>query len=188
MYNVHHAEGIILSLTDTGEADRIYTIYSNHFGKVSLFAKSVRLEKSKLRGHLNCYSLIRFSFVEGKDTLRLTDAEEMLVPCITADIFYLLGRMSSFILRMVSGQEKDEAIWKLLKSGFQFIYSVDSVPIFFEPLFKTRFLHRLGYVLPPSDSLGDMITKDDWSHLNLLGIDHRNLEKISTQSLTASQL
>ncbi|MBI1957102.1 MAG: recombination protein O N-terminal domain-containing protein, partial [Candidatus Niyogibacteria bacterium] len=46
MHSVHHAEGIILAASDTGEADRMYTIYTKDHGKLSIFAKGVRLEKS----------------------------------------------------------------------------------------------------------------------------------------------
>ena len=200
MYNIHHTEGIILSSRNAGEADRIYTIYSKDFGKIAVFAKGVRLEKSKLRSHLNLYSFIRLSFVEGRDFLRLTDGEEIMQPSLGLslpacagrqageNIFYLMGRASSFIERMIRGQEKDEPLWNTIHSGFHCLYSSRSIPEFFEPLFKARLLHRLGYVSAEKETLDEVITEDDWTSLSISDTDHKNLEKIYAESLIASQL
>ena len=193
MYNIHHTEGIILSSRDVGEADRIYTIYSKDFGKISVFAKGVRLEKSKLRGYLNLYSFIRISFVEGRDFLRLTDSEEIMQPSLdlllqAGENIYIVGRASSFIERMIRGQEKDEALWNTIHSGFHYLYSFSMIPQFFEPLFNARLMHRLGYVSVQKGAFDEMIMKDDWESLSISDTDHKNLEKIYAESLTASQL
>lgn len=188
MYNIHHTEGIILSSRDVGEADRIYTIYSKDFGKIAVFAKGVRLEKSKLRYHLNPYSLIRLSFIEGRDILRLTDAEEIVNASSHESSFYLLERISTFTLRMVHGQEKDEVLWNTLRSGFYYMYTSQEISRFFEPLFKARILHRLGYVSLTHGVLDKAIIEDDWPEIHFSDTDQKNLEKMYTESLTASQL
>lgn len=60
------SEGIILSRKNYGEADRILTVFSKHFGKLTLIAKGIRKLKSKKRGHLEIFSQIKFSAVTGK--------------------------------------------------------------------------------------------------------------------------
>ena len=53
--------GIVLKRINYGEADRIITILTKDFGKVTLLAKGVRRPKSKKRGHLEIFSYIKFS-------------------------------------------------------------------------------------------------------------------------------
>ncbi|MBI2038865.1 MAG: recombination protein O N-terminal domain-containing protein [Candidatus Niyogibacteria bacterium] len=54
MHSVHHAEGIILAASDTGEADRMYTIYTKDHGN------SLR-GRSGMR-HCGMSSIPRFGF------------------------------------------------------------------------------------------------------------------------------
>lgn len=61
----YSSEGIVLSRKNFGEADRILTVLSKDFGKISLIAKGIRRIKSKKRGHLEIFSKIKFSSVKG---------------------------------------------------------------------------------------------------------------------------
>src|SRR3989344_4227240 len=163
MYNLHHTEGIILSANDFGEADRIYNIYTKDFGKVSVLAKGVRLEKSKLQPHLLPLSFARVSFIEGKEFMRLTDAEEILSPLLDEKTYSAFSGACSFLERLVKGQEKDEAVWELLKSAYQCLLDTRClVKNEFETLFQARLLHRLGYV----DSEEELISGNSWFDLS----------------------
>lgn len=196
MYNLHQTDGLILSSVDFGEADRFYAVYSQNFGKISVLAKSVRLEKSKLRGHLEPYSLARISFIEGKDCLRLTDAEEISSASQICgnggDTYYVLGRISLLINRLVEGPEKDEALWNFLRYSFLYLldggrgggYSLND----FESLFKTRLLHRLGYVSLPEGILGQAIASDDWPAAPADNLNSGDFEKLFQKGLAESQL
>lgn len=184
MYNLHHTEGIILSANDFGEADRIYNIYTKNFGKVSVFAKGVRLEKSKLRGHLAPHSLIRLSFIEGKEFMRLVDSEEILSLPAQEEIFSVFAKSCALVERMVRGQEKDENLWDFLQSAFLYLCHTWCPTKDFEPIFKTRLLHRLGYV----SSDHEIITANDWRNLPTERADLSQLQKIYSDGLSASQL
>lgn len=151
MHSVHHTEGIILTASDSGEADRMYTVYTKEYGKLSVFAKSVRHEKSKLRYHLRPFAHIRLSFVEGKDILRLTDAEE-LTPPADEKAWYTAKKAAAFAGRMITGQERDVALWEVINSAFQTLSAADTMPSDFEHRFKARVLSRLGYLEDESAS------------------------------------
>jgi DNA repair protein RecO len=195
MYNLHQTEGIILSSSDFSEADRFYTIYSRDFGKISVLAKGVRTEKSKLRGHLAPYSLARISFIEGKDHLRLTDAEEIWNSSrISEEKFYVLQRLSRLVDRLAQGPEKDEALWKFLSRAFLYFLNLnadsaaeDSVKDF-ESLFRARLLHRLGYVSLPEGVLGQAISGDNWPPAAEDNLNFNDFEKLFQKGLTESQL
>ncbi|MBI2507248.1 MAG: DNA repair protein RecO [Candidatus Niyogibacteria bacterium] len=156
MYNLHRTEGIILSATDFGEADRIYNIYTKDFGKISVLARGIRLEKSKLRSHLGLYSLVRLSFIEGKEFMRLTDAEEILRLPYDERACASLKKALSFVERLIKGQEKDEVVWNLLVGVLSNTGCLTTGG--FEGLFRARLLHRLGYV----SSQKQIITDNNW--------------------------
>lgn len=146
MHSVHHTEGIIFSASDTGEADRMYTLYTKDYGKLSIFAKGVRLEKSKLRYHLRPFAYIRLSFVEGKDILRLTDAEELAAPPVDEVAWNAAKRAALFANRMIAGQERDALLWDVVGSAFQTLVVVETVSPDFDHQFKAQLLSRLGYL------------------------------------------
>ncbi|MEI7682998.1 MAG: DNA repair protein RecO [Candidatus Saccharibacteria bacterium] len=59
-------EGIVLSRTNFGEADRIITMLTSDRGKVTLMAKGVRKIKSKLAGGIELFSISQISYLPGK--------------------------------------------------------------------------------------------------------------------------
>lgn len=60
------SQGIILSRTDYGEADRIITLLTPDYGKLRLMAKGVRRVKSKLAGGIELFSVSHISFIRGR--------------------------------------------------------------------------------------------------------------------------
>lgn len=59
-------QGIILSRTDYGEADRILTLLTPDHGKLRLLAKGVRRVKSKLAGGIELFSVSDITFIKGR--------------------------------------------------------------------------------------------------------------------------
>lgn len=172
-----------MSAADFGEADRIYNIYTKDFGKISVLARGSRLEKSKLRAHLGLYSLIRLSFIEGKEFMRLTDAEEILRPDYDENIHASLAGAFAFVERLIKGQEKDEAVWNLLQNAYQCLLNTRCLINGFGPIFKARLLHRLGYVA----SEEEIITSDHWLD-TFNNKDSDYIRKIYDHGLKMSQL
>ena len=124
----------------------MYTMYTKQYGKLSIFAKGVRLEKSKLRYHLRPFAHIRLSFVEGKELLRLTDAEELHAPPASAAAWVMAKRVALFSNRMIAGSERDLLLWDVVCSAFQTLSAASSVAPDFDHQFKAQLLSRLGYL------------------------------------------
>jgi DNA repair protein RecO (recombination protein O) len=59
-------QGIILSRTDYGEADRIITLLTPDQGKLRLMARGVRRIKSKLAGGIELFSVSDLTFIRGR--------------------------------------------------------------------------------------------------------------------------
>lgn len=69
------SEGIVLTRRNSGEADRIISIYSKDKGRISLIAKGVRKPKSRKRGHIEVFNLVKFQAVLGRGLDIMTEAE-----------------------------------------------------------------------------------------------------------------
>lgn len=71
----YRAEAIVLKTLDLGEADRILTLLTRHFGKVKAIAKGIRRPTSRLAGHAEPLSHATFQLARGRDLDVLTGAE-----------------------------------------------------------------------------------------------------------------
>lgn len=63
----YRVQGVVLRRVDTGEADRILTLYTREQGKVRAIAKGVRRLTSRRAGHLELFSLGDMQLAVGRD-------------------------------------------------------------------------------------------------------------------------
>ncbi|GAC1493118.1 MAG: DNA repair protein RecO [Candidatus Limnocylindrales bacterium] len=71
----YRAEAIVLKTMDLGEADRILTLLTRHYGKVRVIAKGIRKPTSRLAGHAEPLVHATFQLARGRDLDVLTGAE-----------------------------------------------------------------------------------------------------------------
>lgn len=64
-----HTRGIMLRRTNYQEADRILTIMSEQYGKISAIAKGARRSKSKLAGGIELFAVNDLTLIQGKSDL-----------------------------------------------------------------------------------------------------------------------
>jgi len=151
MFTHHRTQGFILKKNDSGEADRLFTVYTKNFGKLELLAKAVRKIKSKLRAGLEIFYLSEIEFIQAKTHKTLTDAilinsfKNLKKDLARLTIAY---RISETFDKLVRGQESDEKIWKLLSEVFEKLNSLKIRNLKLEILyyyFLWNFLSLLGY-------------------------------------------
>ena len=75
----YRAEAIVLKTLDLGEADRILTLLTRHFGKVKVVAKGIRRPTSRLAGHAEPLCHATFQLARGRELDVLTGAESRAV-------------------------------------------------------------------------------------------------------------
>ncbi len=68
-------EGIVLKRTNFGEADKILTIFTKHYGKLHLLAKGIRRTTSKKAPHLEPFSFAKLFIAKGKNLDLVMEAE-----------------------------------------------------------------------------------------------------------------
>ena len=71
----YRAEAIVLKTLDLGEADRILTLLTRHFGKVKVVAKGIRRPTSRLAGYAEPLSHATYQLARGRELDVLTGAE-----------------------------------------------------------------------------------------------------------------
>ncbi len=72
---VYRTEGIILRRRNLGEADSIFTVYSDREGKFEAIARGVRKARSRMRGHLEPLTRTRMLIARGRNLDVFTQAE-----------------------------------------------------------------------------------------------------------------
>jgi len=141
--------GFALRKNDYREYDRIYTVYTFDFGKISLLARGARKIKSKLAPHLEGLNEVRLNFAKGKIFNHLSGANVISInKGLLRD-----GEKISFFLecfnlldRFIKPEEGDRKIYELIKeifaatSSFNFS-SYDKIRIYF----FWRLIDLLGY-------------------------------------------
>ena len=129
--------GIILKRSNFGEADRILTVLTERFGKISAIAKGSRKIKARLLGHLEPFMLINFQLYEGKNFQIVTGAEsEKVFENIQNDFkktsraFYLAELVDKFLER----DEKSLEIFRIFLEALEYLNenNIDLMLRFFE--------------------------------------------------------
>jgi DNA repair protein RecO (recombination protein O) len=116
------SQAIILSRTDYGEADRILTLLTPDYGKLSLLAKGVRRVKSKLAGGIELFSVSEITFIQGRGAVgtlvstRLGKHYESIVKDLERT---MLGYDLIKQLNKATEDEPEEAYFVLLRDSFE---------------------------------------------------------------------
>ena len=155
---------IILSRTDYGEADRILTLLTPEYGKLSVLAKGVRKVKSKLAGGIELFSVSEITFIKGRGEVgtlvstRLVKHYEHIVGDLNRT---MLGYELIKRLNKITEDEPEEDYFHLLHETFE---ALDDVTV---PLEMIRFwfglqLLRLNGHTPnlQTDDSGSRLTVD----------------------------
>ncbi|MDD5433630.1 MAG: DNA repair protein RecO [Candidatus Pacebacteria bacterium] len=142
----YRTKGIVLAKENSGEADQIFILYTQDFGKVEVAGKAIRKITSKLKAGIDLFYFIELEFIQGKNRKTLTDAIIIdKFPNIRKNIemLDLAGQIAFVVCSFGHIQEKDEKIWELIaKSFFAFNnYELGSLKHYF----LWNFLVLLGY-------------------------------------------
>lgn len=118
----YQTNAIVLKRENIFEADRLYHLYTEDFGKVKAIAGGVRKINAKLTGHLEPFNLIWVELMTKKsgDLFITTALSEisLLEDNASPNLISLFVKMADFALKMLRGQEKDKAMWNFILSSF----------------------------------------------------------------------
>lgn len=157
-------DAIILSRTDYGEADRIITVVTPDFGKLSLLARGVRRIKSKLAGGIELFSISTITFARGRGelgTLVSTRLKKHYGEIVKDLPRTMLGYDLIKKFHKITEDEPEAAYFELLQQAFEALDD-HAVPL---PLIRLWFdaqISRLGGHTPnlQTDEQGRKLVAD----------------------------
>lgn len=76
---LYRTDAVVLRRVSSGEADRILTVFTPHFGKLKLIAKGVRKTTSRKAGHIELFSLVDLLVSRARGLDVLTQAETVRI-------------------------------------------------------------------------------------------------------------
>ncbi len=116
---------IVLRKKEVGETDRLYTLYTETSGKVSLLAKGVRKSEAKLAGQLETLMQGMIIVVKGRGAGRIAGAvaeNNFLALRSDGDILQSVLEAVSMFDRLIEWDDKDPDLFRLL---FTYIHIVN---------------------------------------------------------------
>ncbi len=145
---MYKTQGIIIKNINSGETDRLLTVYTKDFGKLLLKAKAIRKKQAKLKGHLELFSYVHLMAIPTKSWPLITGAElirgflflHRSLPALAASYY-----LAEIIDRLMIGPERDERIWNTILLAFcQLNKKEEDVRKIIKD-FEIRIIEALGY-------------------------------------------
>lgn len=168
MYHLYHTPAFIIGSSPRGEGNKTFTLLTRDLGLISATAQSVREERSKLRYGLETLSLSDVTLVRGKDSWRLTNAslQEYFYNTFrtSPETVLLFGRIFRLLRRLVTGEEKNEQIFRTISEAVLFLKTNPTLSVSeVEIVLVLRILHLLGYLAPRGEFGSILSDVSNWS-------------------------
>ena len=194
MHHIYHTHGFILSSKNTGEANKMLTIYTREMGLVRALAQGIRLHKSKLRFTLQDFSYVNVDLVQGKELWRVTSAKHISsFPLARSGAFslVLMTRVSKLIERLCTGESPNENIFD---DFIQALYLLDDKNISsssqeaLELHLILRIMNSLGYIGDSAILSKYLSSSFDYSKTKSLLKERQSIIAYINKALNESQL
>jgi len=117
----YSAKALVFKKTDINESDRVFSAFTEEFGRLDINAKAIRKIASKLKGGIDIFSLSEIEFIQGKNRKTLTDtvvAERFSEVKQNIEKLQTANNIAGLLDDFIKGEEKDINIFDLIKDVF----------------------------------------------------------------------
>ena len=193
-YRHYEVEGLIINHRNLGEANRLYQVLTDDFGLINVLAQGVRLDKSKLRHHLQNFSFARLVLVRGREFWRVVGVSDIGLPKKrTREVLLFFKKISLVLLRLIHGEDPRSLLYQDLKRAFDLILARESLSeeelANLEIFILARIFLKLGYL---AEALGSkkIFSEENfsWPEVAEAGALRISLIRQINQALELSQL
>ena len=151
MNHIYTTKAFIIKSLPIGEANKLYFLLTKDLGFIKATAQAVSSHKSKLKGHLEDFCMVKISVVKGREIWRITNVETEIQKPFSrnADKFSIVKDIFSLLLRLLHGEEKNEQLFNYAESFYEFLSKNDLSKNNLknlEVLMVLRILYSLGYL------------------------------------------
>ncbi len=153
MIRTYKTEGIVIKRINFSEADKILTVFSKHYGKISCLAKGIRKLTSRKKSSLELFNQSALFFYKGKSLDVITEAKlQNTFGGFKKDLnkVAVAFHLSELIDRMLQEEQENLQVYNLLQDAFLKLETaaVDLKRLRIE--FKIKLLEFTGFGLPLS--------------------------------------
>lgn len=113
----YKTEGVIIKRINYGEADKILTIFTKHYGKITVIAKGIRKMTSRKKGSLELFNKCILFLARGKNFDLVTETETISNFLSRAVSFEKLGRIYYFcevVDRLTAERVEEQNVYQIL--------------------------------------------------------------------------
>lgn len=124
----YKTRAFVFKKSDSNESNRNFSVFTEDFGRLDIFAKAIRKSASKLRNGIDIFNLSEIEFIQGKNRKTLTDAvavEKFNNIPQELDRFKIANGVVEVLDNFIKGEEKDKDIFNLLNETFSKLNSRD---------------------------------------------------------------
>jgi DNA repair protein RecO (recombination protein O) len=141
-------DAVVLRHSDSGEADRLLTLYTRQLGKTHAIAKGARKMASRKAGHIEPFTHVRLQLAKGRGTLIVTQADtvDAYLPLrddliLTTHAAYMLELLDRFTYE---DETENDSIFRLLTEALSRLASKQD-PWLVIRYYEVRLLDQLGF-------------------------------------------
>ena len=152
---VQKARGVILKRKNTGEADRIVSLFTKEFGKLRVIAKGIRKVSSKRAPHLEVFTHVECVIHTGKSMDIVSEVNPIhAYPAIRSDLqrvsvaYYLCELVDS----LLPERQEQEEVYTLLTNSLIQLEQPETSIYLVSRMVTLELLWTLGF-LPPQKTL-----------------------------------
>ena len=139
-----------MSRRNYGEADRILTIFTKHYGKLRVIAKGVRRTTSRKKGSVELFNYIKFFAVSGKRLDLITEVEVksgFLGFKKDLNKVAVAYHLAEVVERLTPENQENKEILELLIIAYARLEKLDYWQLYdFALTFKVKILEELGFL------------------------------------------
>lgn len=145
---LYRVQAIVLKRTDTGEADRLLTLYTANLGKLRAIAKGARKPSSRKSGHVELFTLTALLLARGRHIDVVTQAE-------TINSFQPLQKnlervgyayyLAELVDRFMEEGIENQPLFDLLLNAFRWLGEDETRPMNLASYFELNLLLHVGY-------------------------------------------
>jgi len=143
----YKTRAFVFKKDDRNESDRVFSVFTEDFGRLDIFGKAIRKNASKLRSGIDTFFTSEIEFIQGKNRKTLTDALALKkFNNITGDLgkFKIANGIGGILDSLISGEQKDEEIFDLLEESMERLNGSDTRMLIYY-YFLWNMLSLLGY-------------------------------------------
>ncbi len=141
-------EAIVIKHTNSGEADRIVTLFSRQQGKLRAVARGVRKIRSRRAGHLEPFTHVSLQLAKSKSMPIVTQAETIDAHLTLRDDLAMLG-YASYIAELLDKFTYEEgenvSLFNLYRDSLLRLSEPDADPLVVIRYYEIRLLDLTGF-------------------------------------------